>query len=133
MSTTENAAASAPATAASASTAERFDHVVVGAGVIGAATARALARRGGAGAGGEVGPRVLLVEQFGRGHDRGSSHGASRIFRRGYVADDWVALTGDAIAAWQELEAETGRTLLDFTGALDHGDPAVLDDIQAAL
>ena len=130
MSTTENAAASAPATAASASTAERFDHVVVGAGVIGAATARALARRGGAGAGG---PRVLLVEQFGRGHDRGSSHGASRIFRRGYVADDWVALTGDAIAAWQALEAETGRALLDVTGALDHGDPAVLDEIQAAL
>jgi sarcosine oxidase len=109
--------------------AERFDHVVVGAGVIGAATARALAR----GSGGGGGARVLLVEQFGRGHDRGSSHGASRIFRRGYTADDWVALTGDAITAWQELEAETGRTLLDFTGALDHGDPAVLDEIQAAL
>jgi len=103
---------------------ERFDHVVVGAGVIGAATARSLARSGAS---------VLLVEQFGRGHDKGSSHGASRIFRRGYAADDWVALTGDAITAWQELEAETGRTLLDFTGALDHGDPAVLDEIQAAL
>jgi sarcosine oxidase len=119
MSTSEPAAAPAPA-------AERFDHVVVGGGVIGAATARALARRG-------DGASVLLVEQFGRGHDRGSSHGASRIFRRGYIADDWVALTGDAITAWQELEAETGRTLLDFTGALDHGDPAVLDEIQAAL
>lgn len=110
---------------------ERFAHVVVGGGVIGAATARALARAG-SGNGGS-GARVLLVEQFGRGHDRGSSHGASRIFRRGYTADDWVALTGDAITAWQELEAETGRTLLDFTGALDHGDPAVLDEIQSAL
>ena len=122
----------APADApAPASTPERFDHVVVGGGVIGAATARALARAGsGSGSGGA---RVLLVEQFGRGHDRGSSHGASRIFRRGYTADDWVALTGDAITAWQQLEAETGRTLLDFTGALDHGDPAVLDEIQSAL
>jgi len=102
----------------------RWDHVVVGAGVIGAATARALSRRGAS---------VLLVEQFGRGHDRGSSHGASRIYRRGYTADDWVALTGEAITAWRALEAETGRVLLDQTGALDHGDPAVLDEIQAAL
>ena len=102
----------------------RRDHVVVGGGVMGAATARALARRG---------ADVLLVEQFGRGHDRGSSHGATRIVRRGYVADDWVALTGEAIEAWRALEVETGRTLLDLTGALDHGDPAVLDDIQAAL
>ncbi|MBF4579434.1 FAD-dependent oxidoreductase [Frigoribacterium sp. VKM Ac-2530] len=124
------AAAPTPAAAAPASTTERWDHVVVGAGVIGAATARALARRGGDGG---SGASVLLVEQFGRGHDRGSSHGASRIFRRGYTADDWLALTGDAITAWQALEAETGRTLLDFTGALDHGDPAVLDEIQAAL
>ena len=107
---------------------ERFDHVVVGGGVMGAATARALARAGDGG-----GASVLLVEQFGRGHDHGSSHGASRIFRRGYTADDWVALTGDAITAWQALEAETGRTLLDFTGALDHGDPVALDEIQAAL
>jgi sarcosine oxidase len=102
----------------------RRDHVVVGGGVMGAATARALARRG---------ADVLLVEQFGRGHDRGSSHGATRIVRRGYVADDWVALTGDALAAWRALEAETGRILLDLTGALDHGDPVVLDEIQAAL
>jgi sarcosine oxidase len=102
----------------------RRDHVVVGGGVMGAATARALARRG---------ADVLLVEQFGRGHDRGSSHGATRIVRRGYVADDWVALTGDALDAWRALEAETGRTLLDLTGALDHGDLAALDQIQAAL
>jgi sarcosine oxidase len=133
MSTSEPAAAAPPP--ATASTPERWDHVVVGAGVIGAATARALARRGGDGGSGDggSGASVLLVEQFGRGHDKGSSHGASRIFRRGYTADDWVALTGDAITAWQELEAETGRTLLDFTGALDHGDPDALDEIQAAL
>ncbi|WP_374953595.1 FAD-dependent oxidoreductase [Rathayibacter sp. AY1C5] len=48
--------------------------VVVGAGLVGAATARALTERG---------DRVVLVEQFERGHDRGSSHGETRIFRRG--------------------------------------------------
>ncbi|ROS61280.1 sarcosine oxidase [Frigoribacterium sp. PhB160] len=100
------------------------DHVVVGAGVVGAATARALARGG---------ARVLLVERGARGHDRGSSHGASRIVRRGYVADDWVALTGRALDDWRALEAETGRVLLDLTGAVDHGDPVVVDGIAAAF
>ena len=44
--------------------------VIVGAGVAGLATARALA--GG-------GRDVLLLEQFELGHARGSSHGATRI------------------------------------------------------
>ena len=43
--------------------------VVVGAGVMGSATAHALARQG---------RDVLLVEQFEVGHERGSSHGRSR-------------------------------------------------------
>lgn len=75
------------------------DVVVVGAGLVGAATARALTERG---------DRVVLLEQFERGHDRGSSHGATRIFRRGYVEDDYRALTGLAGRAWARLEAETG-------------------------
>ena len=49
-----------------------FDAVVVGAGVMGAATARSLARGG---------KRVALLEQFDVGHSNGSSHGSSRIFR----------------------------------------------------
>lgn len=84
------------------------DHVVVGAGVVGAATARALAR---------AGARVLLVERGTRGHDRGSSHGASRIVRRGYVADDWVAVgthgTGREVHPDARLEpSEEGRAVL---------------------
>ena len=122
--------AAAPATstaadvAADAAAQPGWDHVVVGAGVVGAATARALARSG---------ARVLVVERFARGHEAGSSHGATRIFRRGYTADDYVAMTGAALAEWRELERETGRDLLDLTGAVDHGDPAVLDAIQAAF
>ena len=100
------------------------DHVVIGAGVIGAATARALAARG---------ERVLLVEQFGRGHDRGSSHGASRIFRMGYADAEYVALCQQAFDAWRDLEAASGRTLLDLTGAVDHGRPEQIDAIAAAL
>jgi sarcosine oxidase len=48
---------------------------VVGAGIVGASAARALARRG---------HGVSLYEQFEEGHAKGSSHGASRIVRRAY-------------------------------------------------
>jgi sarcosine oxidase len=59
------------------------DVVVVGAGMAGAATTWALARRG---------RSVLLVDRFARGHDRGSSHGAERIFRFGYTDPAYVTL-----------------------------------------
>ncbi|WIB26874.1 FAD-dependent oxidoreductase [Curtobacterium sp. MCSS17_015] len=100
------------------------DHVVIGGGVVGAATARSLAARG---------EQVLLVEQHGRGHDHGSSHGATRIFRMGYAEPDYVALTQRAWEAWAALESASGRTLLDRTGAVDHGRPEVVDAIARTL
>jgi sarcosine oxidase len=103
---------------------ERPDHIVIGAGVVGAATARALAARG---------RRVMLVEQFERGHDRGSSHGASRIFRQGYADAEYVAMTARALELWRVLEAETGEDLLTMTGGVDHGRPEVIDAIARAL
>ena len=48
------------------------DVLIVGAGVMGCAAAYQLARDG---------ARVLLFDRFAVGHDRGSSHGHSRIFR----------------------------------------------------
>ncbi|WP_439690030.1 FAD-dependent oxidoreductase [Curtobacterium sp. SP.BCp] len=99
-------------------------HLVIGGGVVGAATAYALTARG---------ERVVLVEQHGSGHDRGSSHGATRIFRQGYADADYVALTTRALARWDALEARAGRQLLDRTGAVDHGRPEVVDAIAAAL
>ena len=87
--------------------------VVVGAGVMGLATARALAR---------AGREVVLVEQFRVGHARGSSHGASRIFRLSYPDPQWVRLAQEALPLWRELEAETGTTLLEQHGSLDLGD-----------
>ncbi|ROS78207.1 sarcosine oxidase [Curtobacterium sp. PhB130] len=100
------------------------DQVVVGGGVVGAAAARALAARG---------ERVLLVEQHQRGHDKGSSHGASRIFRMGYADAEYVALCIRALDAWRALERASGRTLLDLTGAVDHGRPDQVAAIHAAL
>ncbi|MCS6587891.1 FAD-dependent oxidoreductase [Curtobacterium flaccumfaciens] len=98
--------------------------VVIGAGVVGAATAYALTARG---------ERVLLVEQHARGHHLGSSHGATRIFRQGYADADYVALTTRALELWGALEAAAGEELIVRTGAVDHGRPEVVDAIAAAL
>ena len=89
---------------------DRADVVVVGAGINGLATARALARKG---------VDVALVEQFEVGHTRGSSHGRSRIFRLAYPEAHWVRLAGDAFDGWRDLEAETGTTVLELHGLLE--------------
>jgi sarcosine oxidase len=97
--------------------------VVIGAGMAGAATTWALARRG---------RSVLLVDRFGRGHERGSSHGAERIFRFGYTDPAYVALAQESVAGWHELEAQAGGPLLHATGAVDHGDDPELAAVEAA-
>jgi 3-hydroxyacyl-CoA dehydrogenase len=83
---------------------------VIGAGVMGLATARALKRRG---------HDVVVYEQFQRGHARGSSHGRSRIFRLAYAEEEYVRLAQESLALWRELEAETGETLLELHGLLE--------------
>ena len=88
------------------------DIVVVGAGIVGVATARALGARAGS---------VVLLEQFELGHDRGSSHGTSRIFRLNYPDERFVRLAQAADAAWRELEQESGTTLIERVGSLDIG------------
>lgn len=92
------------------------DHVVdvaiVGGGLSGAATAWAASRRG---------VSVALFEQFSFGHDRGSSHGSARIFRRAYPDPFYISLTGRARELWRELEVDSGADLLHVTGGLDHG------------
>src|SRR2546421_10246939 len=65
---------------------------VVGAGLMGAATARALARRGVA---------VALFEAREPGHRAGSSHGSARIFRRAYPDPLYVGLAGQARELWR--------------------------------
>ena len=92
------------------------DIVVVGAGITGVATARSLAQSG---------RGVVLVEQFALGHDRGSSHGASRIFRLSYPDPHYVRLAQGALQSWRELEAEVGEELIVRTGGLDFGPVAV--------
>jgi sarcosine oxidase len=98
------------------------DAVVIGTGVAGAAAAWELSRRG---------RSVVVLEQFGRGHDRGSSHGGERIVRLAYTASEYVELGREALSGWEVLEAEAGRTLFHRTGAIDHGDAAELEALVA--
>ncbi|MET9268291.1 FAD-dependent oxidoreductase [Kribbella sp. NPDC003557] len=89
-----------------------YDVAVVGAGAMGSAAARALA-----GAGREV----VVLEQFTLGHERGGSHGATRLFRPAADNAEIAELTERARPLWRELEAESGETLLEETGGIDHG------------
>jgi sarcosine oxidase len=92
-----------------------FDVTVVGLGVMGSAVAWQLARRG---------LRVLGLEQFAPAHDRGSSHGLTRVIRQAYFEDPaYVPLVLRAYELWGELERETGRKLLMKMPALMIGQP----------
>jgi sarcosine oxidase len=77
---------------------------------MGAAAARALARGG---------HDVTLLEQFRVGHDRGSSHGRSRIVRLAYPEVEFVELAKEAFVGWRELEQESGREVLELNGLLE--------------
>lgn len=92
-----------------------FDTIVVGLGGMGSAAAAHLASRG---------QRVLGVEQFQAAHDRGSSHGKSRVIRLAYFEHPaYVPLLRRAYELWRRLETDTGRRLLQITGGLMIGAP----------
>ena len=87
-----------------------YDAIVVGLGAVGAATLYQLARRG---------ARVLGIDRFAPPHDRGSSHGESRITRLAIgEGEAYVPLVRRSHAIWRELEASTGRQILTQTGGL---------------
>src|SRR6187200_1057666 len=92
-----------------------YDVIVLGTGGVGSAAAFHLARRG---------ARVLGLDRFPGGHDRGSSHGETRIIRQAYFEHaDYVPLLRRAYELWRELEADAGVDLLHQVGLLQVGPP----------
>lgn len=78
----------------------------------GSAAARSLSARG---------VECVVLEQYELGHARGSSHGATRLFRLAYPQTDYVRLAVRALEAWRELEHAAGEQLLVTTGGLYAG------------
>ena len=90
--------------------AKSYDVIVIGLGGMGSGAACHLASRG---------KRVLGLEQFTPAHDRGSSHGESRIIRQAYHENPaYVPLVQRAFKLWEELERDTGLKMLSLTGGL---------------
>jgi sarcosine oxidase len=86
------------------------DIIVAGLGGMGSAAAYELAGRG---------KKVLGLERFSPAHDRGSSHGRSRIIRQAYFeGPEYVPLLLRAYELWEQLERETGHELMTLTGGL---------------
>ena len=89
--------------------------VVLGVGGVGSAALYHLASRG---------VRAIGIDRFVPGHDRGSSHGDTRVIRKAYFEDPaYVPLLHRAYDGWATLEAETGRELFSRTGLIEVGPP----------
>jgi sarcosine oxidase len=98
--------------------AESYDVIIIGLGGMGSAAAYHLARRG---------QRVLGLEKFTPAHDKGSSHGGSRIIRQSYFEDPaYVPLLLRAYELWEGLAQDSGQEVYRLTGGLFLGPPDCL-------
>jgi sarcosine oxidase len=92
-----------------------YDVIVIGLGGMGSAAAYHLAARG---------QKVLGLEKFTPAHDKGSSHGGSRIIRQSYFEDPaYVPLLLRAYELWEQLAADSGQEVYRITGGLFIGPP----------
>jgi sarcosine oxidase len=107
--------------------AAQWDAIVIGLGGMGSAAAFHLARRG---------KRVLGLEQYGLLHERGASHGLTRIIRLAYHEHpSYVPLLRRSYQLWHELERLAGETLLITTGSIEGGPqdgPTFVGALEAA-
>jgi sarcosine oxidase len=87
--------------------------IVLGLGIAGSSIAATLAQRG---------HKVTAIEQFSPLHDRGSSHGDTRIFRRvPHEGPAYVELADISLRGWQQWNQQSGEDLYLQTGGIDAG------------
>jgi sarcosine oxidase len=92
---------------------ERFDVIVLGLGAMGSAALVELARRG---------KRALGIDRFDPPHERGSSHGGSRVIRIAYFEHpDYVPLLLRSYEGFERLEREAGVALKTECGVVMGG------------
>lgn len=86
------------------------DVIVLGTGGIGSAALWHLAQRG---------VKVLGIDRFSCPHDKGSTHGQTRLIRMAYYEHpDYVPLLKRAYELWAQLESDTGNKLFHQCGIL---------------
>jgi sarcosine oxidase len=91
----------------------KFDTIVVGLGAMGSCALAELARRG---------RRVLGIDRFAPPHERGSSHGGSRVIRLSYFEHpDYVPLLRRAYDGFDRLAKDAGVVLRYETGLVMGG------------
>lgn len=89
---------------------QAFEVAVIGLGAVGSAALYQLARRG---------ARVVGIDRHHPPHNHGSTHGETRITRRGIgEGEAYVPLATRSHEIWRQLEAETGQTLLHEVGSI---------------
>jgi len=89
---------------------------VIGLGATGSAALYQLARRG---------VHAIGIEQFELGHDRGSSHGPTRIIRPAHFENPaYGPLMRRAYTLWRELEKLANRKFLHLSGLIEIGSAA---------
>ncbi len=92
-----------------------YDAIVLGAGGVGSAAMLHLARQS---------ARVLGIDRFHPPHDRGSSHGHTRVIRQAYFEhSDYVPLLVESYRLWRDLENHAGRQLFHQVGLIQVGPP----------
>jgi sarcosine oxidase len=89
---------------------------VIGAGSMGSQVMWRLAARG---------AEVIGYDRYAPGHDRGAAGGESRIFRAAHLGEPgYIPLLRLADRMWEQLQAETGRSLRRRSGSLIMGETA---------
>jgi len=108
-----------------ATTSDRFDLLVVGGGAFGLGTAGEAARRG---------RRVAVVERGPLPNPVAASYGPSRKIRSTYTEPHYASLARRAMAAWRQVERETGSELYLAVGNLAYSaldEQPHLDELEA--
>src|SRR5688500_16959807 len=89
---------------------DHYDHIVIGAGGLGSATAYWLSQR-------DAGT-VRALEQYELGHALGAADDHSRSIRHAYHSADYAALTPAMYDTWRHAAHHAGLPLLALPGCL---------------
>uniref|UniRef100_A0A803QPD4 FAD dependent oxidoreductase domain-containing protein n=1 Tax=Cannabis sativa TaxID=3483 RepID=A0A803QPD4_CANSA len=103
--------------------AQQFDIIVIGAGVMGSSTAYQTSKRG---------QKTLLLEQYDFLHHLGSSHGESRTIRATYPDDYYTDLVLDSYALWEQAQSEIGYKVYYKAHQFDMG-PSDSESLKAII